>query len=326
MPVYNAAPFLEDCLQSILSQSETSWELLAVDDHSTDHSRAILENYATRDARIKVLDNEGKGIIPALRLAFKESNGNLITRMDADDKMISNKLFLLQKALLLAGLGHLATGKVQYFSDQSLGQGYQKYEAWLNALTEKERNFEEIYKECVIPSPAWMLFREDLEHCGAFYSNTYPEDYDLCFRFFRSGLKVIGIPEVLHLWRDHSGRTSRNDPNYSNNQYFHLKVPYFLELHREPQRPLVLWGAGKKGKLLAQLLVQEAASFRWVCNQASKWGHQIYGVTMEPVHNLENLLQPQIIIAVAGPEDQLEIQEYLTKLDLHLFKDYFFFC
>ena len=92
MPVKNAQPFLTDCIKSILSQTETDWELVAVNDGSTDNSKAILEQFAQADKRIHVLENNGAGIIAALRLAYSKSQGNLITRMDADDIMPPIKL------------------------------------------------------------------------------------------------------------------------------------------------------------------------------------------------------------------------------------------
>jgi len=92
MPVKNTATFLKTCLNSILQQTELYWELIAIDDHSTDTTWQILQDFAKKDKRIKVLQNNGKGIIDALRLAYKNSQGQLITRMDSDDIMRPEKL------------------------------------------------------------------------------------------------------------------------------------------------------------------------------------------------------------------------------------------
>ena len=126
LPAYNASSYLKDCLDSILAQSEKHWELLAVDDFSTDATWEILMDYAAKDQRIQAFKNQEKGIIPALRLALEQSKGKYITRMDADDKMATDKLTLLKAALVEQGKGFLATGMVEYFSEQQLGQGYQK--------------------------------------------------------------------------------------------------------------------------------------------------------------------------------------------------------
>ena len=230
MPVRNASAYLEECLQSIISQTEKRWELLAINDHSSDDSFEILQTHASKDNRIKVFQNDGKGIIHALQLALKNSNGQFITRMDADDIMLLEKLVRLKNQLLKKGKGHVCTALVEYISETSLGDGYRKYQNWLNDLTSKNENFSDIYKECVIPSPCWMVFREDLLQCDAFDSEIYPEDYDLVFRFYKNGLKVTSVLEPLHQWRDYAERSSRTDPHYADQSFLDLKIKYFQEL------------------------------------------------------------------------------------------------
>lgn len=343
LPVFNAVPYLSACLNSIVQQTELDWELLVVNDFSTDDSANILETFAKKDNRIRVFQNTEKGIISALHLAFKNSSGQLITRMDADDVMPLEKLAVLKSNLLKNGKGYLATGCVQYFkteidnlevdSTMTIEQiieksppsdGYLKYANWLNDLTIHNDNFSEIYKECVIPSPCWMVFREDLIRCGAFDNPTYPEDYDLCFRFYKNGLKVIGSEEVLHYWRDHSTRSSRTMDVYANNNYFNLKLPYFLELEYDKSRPLVLWGAGKKGKKLARMLENKGISYHWLCNNPRKWGIQLYGATLENFEKLAGLEHPQVIVAVGSPDGKREILGYFEELGLGRESYYFF--
>lgn len=326
LPVYNAAPFLAECLDSILNQTEMEWELLAVDDFSTDLSWSILQSYAKKDTRIQAFSNTGKGVIPALRMAFSHSSGELITRMDADDRMPADKLERLRSALESRGPGHLSTGLVEYFSAVKLGDGYRRYAAWLNDLALNGRHYEEIYRECVIPSPCWMVYRPDLIRCGAFDPGRYPEDYDLCFRFYRSELTPVSVPQVLHYWRDHGARASRNDPHYADNRFFELKIDYFLELERSPGRPLVLWGAGAKGKLLARLLLERRESFHWVCDNPKKWGKHIYGVEMRSWEEIPLLDNPQLMLAVSAPAGQQAINRQLKKWRWKPKIHYFWFC
>jgi glycosyltransferase involved in cell wall biosynthesis len=59
IPYKNTAEFLPDCIQSIIDQTHEDWEILAVNDHSTDNSLDIMYSYAQKDTRIKVLINEG---------------------------------------------------------------------------------------------------------------------------------------------------------------------------------------------------------------------------------------------------------------------------
>lgn len=326
LPVKNASIYLFECLDTIVEQSEKHWELIAVDDHSTDGSYDVLQKYAQKDHRITVLKNDQQGIIPALRKAFKNSKGVLITRMDADDRMPVQKLEKLKANLLQLGPGHLSTGLVEYFSTDKLGNGYLKYQNWLNRLSSSATNYKDIYKECVIPSPCWMVFREDLERCGAFEPNRYPEDYDLCFRFYQQKIQVKAVPEILHQWRDHPERTSRNDPNYADIHFFDLKIHYFLKLDYDPQRTLTLWGTGRKGKELAKLLIQNNITFRWITDNIKKIGKDIYNIRIESIDVLQSAKQMQVIVAIAAPTELFDINQKLAKQKFIQSKDVFFFC
>ena len=266
------------------------------------------------------MNNDGNGIINALQLAYTNSSGEYITRMDADDIMTPDKLMVLQQSLQKNGTGNLAIGQVHYFSQKGINDGYARYEKWLNRLTDNGSNFSEIYKECVIPSPCWMVYRDDFEQCGGFNSETYPEDYDLCFRFYQQKLNVIPCAEVLHHWRDHSDRSSRNDPNYADNRFLDLKLKWFLELDYDSSRPLVVWGAASKGKALAKGLLNAETSFRWMCNNPNKINKHVYNTLIEDVAKITELGNPQVIVAVANKDQQAEIRDLLSS------EQAFFFC
>ena len=92
IPFKNTEVFLTECLDSILSQNYEHWEVLAVDDHSTDGSRTLVEKYCNLDPRFRCFSNKGHGIIEALRTAYGASIGSFITRMDSDDIMRPQKL------------------------------------------------------------------------------------------------------------------------------------------------------------------------------------------------------------------------------------------
>ncbi|MDC6354160.1 glycosyltransferase [Robiginitalea sp. SP8] len=326
MPFRNTGHFLGECLDSIGRQSYPHWELLAVNDHSSDSSRALLEAAARNDPRILVQDNPGSGIIPALRKAYASSSGQLITRMDSDDRMAPERLGTMSRQLLESGNGHIALGLVRYFSDRGISDGYARYEAWINGLSRTGSNFTEIYKECVIPSPCWMAWREDLDACGAFRPDRYPEDYDLTFRFYEAGVNCLPASEVLLHWRDYDARTSRNSEHYAQNYFLDIKVHYFLKIDRDRSRPLVLWGAGFKGKKIARLLQEAGEPFTWVCDNPRKIGKRIYGVMLRDFRGISGVESPQSIITVANDQAQKEIREFLESLGHQSARDYFFFC
>lgn len=325
-PFKNTEPFLGECLTSILQQTYTNWELLIVDDHSTDSSYRLVESYARKYKRIKLLKNNGTGIIDALKLAYKHSSGTLITRMDSDDIMLPNKLEILANNLKEHGRKHVAVGLVEYFNANGVGPGYKSYELWLNQLTKTGNNYDEIYKECVIPSPCWMIHREDLEACGAFNPNVYPEDYDLTFRFYKHGFECIPCDKVLHKWRDYSTRTSRTHEHYAQNHFTTLKVQHFLDIDYNNTKNLVIWGAGTKGKLMASMFIERNIPFEWICDNPNKIGKDIYGKQLLNFNALAQIENPQSLITVANKQAQKEIRTYLDNLNLQTFKDYIFFC
>ncbi len=325
-PFKDTAHFIGDCIDSILSQTYTNWELIVVDDGSTDNSFDIVNAYAKQDKRIQLFKNTGSGIIDALRLAFGASTGMYITRMDSDDVMPEHKLETLLNGLLLYGKKHVSTGLVAYFSDRGISDGYKKYEDWLNALTLTGRNYSEIYKECVIASPCWMIHRDDFIAANAFNSDRYPEDYDLTFRFYKQGFKIIPCNTILHYWRDYGTRTSRTHAHYAENTFLDIKLHYFLMLDYDANRTLVVWGAGWKGKTIAKKLIDNNILFEWICDNPNKIGKDIYGQKLKPVSFLQNVKKSQSIVTVANVKAQEEIKTYFKNLDMLPMLDYFFFC
>ena len=316
MPVYNAALYLEACLNSIVGQTYKEWELIAINDLSNDNSRAILNDFAKKESRIQVYNNTKKGIIPALKLAYSKSSGNYITRMDADDIMPNQKLeLLIEKAKEFPE--RCITAKVEYFSDDKLQDGFIRYADWLNSLVDEKNHMESVYKECIIPSPCWMMSRTLFDSIGAFNSAMYPEDYDQCFRLYKHNISIVGIDKVLHLWRDHGARASRNDPNYLDQHFIDLKLFYFLELDYLKGGILILWGAGKTAKMWAKALIKAGIPFRWLTGNLKKVGHVIYTVTVESEDVLLEVKGAQIISAIKEKGFAESYKETLQNLRMH---------
>lgn len=324
LPVKDTERYLKECLNSIVNQSFSNWELLAVNDGSSYGCSDILQEYSLIDDRIIALDNPNPGLIEALRYGYSKSSGELIHRMDSDDIMPLNKLALMFQKYTA---GTVITGGTKYFrEDREVGDGFKKYDSWLMDIAKNNTHKIEMYKECVIPSNCWLIHRSDFDKVGGFTPDTFPEDYDLCLRFIEGGLDIVGIPEVLHHWRDRSDRISRNWDVYKDNRFFDLKVNFFYKMTRVHNRPLVLWGAGKNGKDLAKLLKKREESFHWICDNENKIGKDIYGFNMKHFTTLNNVVDPQIIIAVASPAGQNEISNELKKFNLKKGEDYWFFA
>ena len=325
-PFKNTEHYLSECIESVMNQTYSNWELILIDDHSTDNGLHLVSTCSAQDHRIKVFKNEGNGIIDALRLAFSKAAGNYITRMDSDDIMLPNKLEVLVTNLKSFGLGGVAIGLVNYFSEEPITEGYKDYENWLNRLTRKGENFKEIYKECSIPSPCWMIHKEDLIGCGAFDVDRYPEDYDLTFRFYEHDFTCIPCQEVLHLWREYPSRTSRTHEHYSIPYFLSLKLHYFLKIDYRSSEPLVIWGVGDKGKYLAKELTKNGIDFYWISANPKKIGKRIGSIKIHPLAAIEELARAQHIITVANTKSQHEMVKYFENRQLLSMQDFYFFC
>ena len=85
IPVYNVAPYLRECLDSVLAQTFTDWEAICIDDGSTDGSGEILDEYAAKDKRFRVIHQKNAGVSAARNSGIDAANGEYVTFLDGDD-------------------------------------------------------------------------------------------------------------------------------------------------------------------------------------------------------------------------------------------------
>ncbi|MFT4600365.1 MAG: glycosyltransferase involved in cell wall biosynthesis [Arenicella sp.] len=318
MPVKDAALFLVDCLDSILAQTNDNWELIAVDDHSSDESFEILKAYSKKDHRIIVKSNKGVGIVNALSLAFNNSSGEFIHRMDADDIMPAKKLEVLL-GLLDGQKKAIATGNVEYFSNDNVSDGYLSYENWINNIQDYRA---EVYRECTIGSPNWIVQRSCFDDDISISELNYPEDYDLVLKWHQLGYSIKKSKSITHLWREHPKRTSRNSDIYQQESFFRLKTKHFLDNEISGKEGIQLIGAGVKGKLLAKILNEQNVHFDW------------FDVNIGRVQSLVQInsmaeLKPNVkTILTAWPKDKYEKEKmtsFINSVGLEKGKTYWLF-
>lgn len=329
LPFHNAAPWIEETVRSIQAQSYTHWELIAVNDFSTDDSLDLLQTLAATDERIHIFENTEKGIIPALQLALSYAKGDYLTRMDADDLMPEGRLEVMVNALKSLPMKTVVTGKVRYFSQgdglqpivngfdklnasresqSSISSGYLAYEAWLNERVDNNDHYDHIYRECVVASPNWFARTDEIRESDIFSQLVYPEDYDMTFRWMAKGFTIVGIPEITLLWREHPDRTSRNSSVYDQASFFNLKLNWFCALHTDTTHFAIL-GAGVKGKITARHLIKEKRNFRWFDLEAHKYGAPVLGKTIE---HYDKLSGEKLLIAVY-PTNKKPLLDFLNE-------------
>ncbi len=201
LPVYNARRYLLQALQSLSKQSYTRFEILAIDDGSSDGSLKLLHAYAKKEQRLKVFTQQHGGIVKALNYGINQAQGQYIARMDADDIAFPQRLEK-QVQFLEAHPSVVAVGAWVRFID-SLGFPIFTYRMPIESSQIEEELWQGNGGALIHPV---ILFRKSAIICAGAYREVYRslEDLDLYLRLLDFGL-LANIPEVLLFYRQHLG-------------------------------------------------------------------------------------------------------------------------
>ncbi len=244
LPFFNARPTLEAAVDSVLTQTLEDWELLLVDDGSTDGSSELAKSFAEKDSRIRYLPIAHDGIVSALQTGIENVQGDFVARMDADDLCLPTR-FEKQVAYLESHEDvDLVACQVTFGGDKETQAGYAAHVAWLNQLITPEDHLYHRFVDATVAHPSVMWRRGGIEEFGNYREGDYPEDFELWLRWFQGGARFAKIPEELLIWQDLPSRLSRNDPRYDPEAFYAVKCLY---LHKSlpKKRPVYLWGAGR---------------------------------------------------------------------------------
>ena len=333
LPCRNAAEWLPDCVASLETQTRDDFEVVAVDDGSTDETGALLNEWADRDHRVRVLASGRAGVPPAagglvaaLRLAVERSTAPLLARMDADDvahpDRIEKQLAYMAARRDLAACG---TG-VELFPAPRLGTGYRRYGRWLNSLNDPERLERDLFVECPIAHPTLVVRRSAFLATGGYRDAGWPEDYDLILRLYAAGMRASNLAEPLVRWRVRTDRHSLTSDRYSPAAFRRCKCHFLVEAFLPASRPLVVWGAGKVGKPLALELARQGRPIEaFVDLDPRKIGQQVHGAPVLDPEGFAALLRgahPYVLAAVGSPGARAEIRGALEALGCAELQDY----
>lgn len=257
LPCYNAAQTLEETLESLAAQTHKDFEVLAVDDGSTDNTADILNRWAKKDSRFKVISRPHAGVISASNAGMLASIAPYIARLDADDRAHPQRLEK-QLAFLNANPNiALVSCLVKAFPEEDVGDGFRIYLEWLNALISDEDIRREIFVESPLPNPSVMIRREWMLRMGGYQDRGFPEDYDLYLRLYLAGARFAKIPEVLHEWREHPDRITHTDSRYSLENFLRTKAYYLARGPLKGRDAVIIWGSGMIGRRLAKQLERQ---------------------------------------------------------------------
>lgn len=254
LPVRNGEKYLPEAIASIEAQTYRKYEVVAVDDGSTDDSRILLERWAERDDRVRVFQQEPEGIVSALELARSKAAGFHLARMDADD-IASPYRFELQIQLMESDSTLALCGcEVEYFPIENIKDGALRYQKWLNTPATSEEIEKEVFVECPLAHPAFFMRADAVASVGGYRDLGWPEDYDLLLRVWRSGGRLGKVPAVLMQWRDTPQRLSRTNQRYSLDAFRRCKVHHLVSAFPESAKGVLIWGAGRVGKAFGREL------------------------------------------------------------------------
>jgi len=326
LPCWNAAPWLEECLDSLFAQSLQDFEVIAVDDGSNDGTRDILRRRARAESRLTLLDAWGAGLVPALALATTAARAPLLARMDADDVCAPDRL--AEQAELMGGYREIAasgTG-IRLFPDSAVGSGYRRYERWLNSLSSPRELRADLFVECPIAHPSLMIRASVLRGLGGYRDAGWPEDYDLLLRLHAAGMRAANLPRALVHWRVRPDRHSLRSDRYSAAAFRRCKVHFLRESFLPAGRPIVVWGAGKVGKPLARELIRQGMEVSaFVDLDPRKLGQEIHGAPVLSPAGLAGALpgeDPYVLGAVGSAGAREEIRSALRGMGRRELRDF----
>jgi glycosyltransferase involved in cell wall biosynthesis len=280
LPFKDAHPWLDDAIASIRGQTFEDFDVIAVDDGSSDGSRARVERWSAEDPRVRVFETAkgDRGIVSALELGRAQARSEFLLRMDADDIAPPGR-FGAQVQLLRTRPEIVACGTpVRRFPADTLTGGGRAYEAWLNGLTTPDLLHRARFVECPIAHPTLAIRRDALSAAGGYRSGAFPEDYDLILRLVAAGGALGHAQCAPLLWRARPDSLQRTDPRYSLDAFRALKVKHLLSGPLRDDRPIVIIGSGPTGKAFAKLLIGAGRPIEaFVDLDPRKIGQTMYG-------------------------------------------------
>ena len=311
MPVRNGGAFLAGAVQSLLDQSLQEFELLLVDDHSSD---GAIDRLHRNDDRLVVLSHEGAGVSSAFNAGLARARGQFIARMDADDIASRDRLEQQVSFLRLHEDIDICGACVEIFSEQKIAGGNERYQAWLNNLRTPQAIRREMFIESPIPNPTAMFRSTALRSLGGFHDPEWPEDYDLYLRADARGIKMGKPPGCLLRWREHPGRLTRTEDRYSQGNFQAAKAHYLANSRLPGDEPVVIWGAGPGGRLMHDLLQGEGTAIKGFLDiHPRRIGGQKRGLPIWPLDKLSALADSFILVAVGTAGVRPEIREFMDR-------------
>ena len=202
IPVHNGERYLAQAIESVLAQTCRDFELLIVDDGSTDGSRGVMDRYARHDARIRILSQANRGVSAAGNLGFEEARGEWVARLDADDIFLPDKL-QRQIAFTRQHPEVRIVGTLGYFIDRT-GRVIGLVSTDGPFTRAEFENMAGRGEPVFFVHSSTLMHRETVLAVGGYREQfVQAEDVDLWLRMAEKGHLLLKMPDALLLYRLH---------------------------------------------------------------------------------------------------------------------------
>lgn len=234
IPVYNVEKYLRQCLESVLNQTYTNYEVIMVDDGSTDSSYEICLEYCKKDSRFKAFHKENGGASSARNYALKIASGQYISFVDSDDwidedaleqlicKLEENDVdFVFYEAAITDDTGMNQTGSYSYHKDYGTNVPYRLMREMV------------YHKEFHVSIPLLFIKRDFfIKHNISFYEGIMCEDMILAYQIFALADRAVHLPKAIYhrRYRENSVVTSKKtEKNFISTNTVYKSVVEFSE-------------------------------------------------------------------------------------------------
>lgn len=231
IPCYNVEKFLQRCLDSVINQTFSDFEAICVNDGSLDNSKEILENYAKKDSRFKIINQKNQGLSIARNNGLKKANGEWIYFLDSDDFM-HPKLLEYTYDLAIKYDAQLVSFRYSQEKDfKNLPFIEEKFEITNNPLFYVNEKFK--YKICF---NVWTkLYKKELLEGILFIPNIYYEDYPHTFAICAKRPKtVISLTELYYYETNQDSITFKKSNPKQIKDYF-VGIKSVCEIYKDPK-------------------------------------------------------------------------------------------
>lgn len=212
IPVYNVSEYLRQCLDSIFRQTFTDFEVIMVDDGSTDGSFKICQKYAAKDSRFKLFHQENGGVAKARNNCLRHMTGDFIAWVDSDDWIEDDYFERLIRTQERTGADMVCIGIKTFMNNEFyMGSHQDKYGAFPGHVIPKKIGMSDVFWGIYALISVWRNIMDAKLYKGVVFSEGIAlDDQGNKFKLFLQSKKIVGIPELGYVYRIRSGSITQD--------------------------------------------------------------------------------------------------------------------